>query len=110
MLAVFIETISTGAEVVFGKSMAVSRMLKELREGKITMLLGVPLLFNKLLAGILKGIKEKVIRIIQEIYYFFIDISFSKWYYIKRKKNILLEQVSKDLIGKPVEAGAVPPL
>ncbi|MBQ1984619.1 MAG: acyl--CoA ligase, partial [Spirochaetaceae bacterium] len=37
MLAVFIETISTGAEVVFGKSMAVSRMLKELREGKITM-------------------------------------------------------------------------
>lgn len=59
MLAVFIETISTGAEVVFGKSMAVSRMLRELREGKITMLLGVPLLFNKLLAGILKGIKEK---------------------------------------------------
>ncbi len=59
MLAVFIETISTGAEVVFGKSMAVSRMLRELREGKITMLLGVPLLFNKLLAGILKGIKDK---------------------------------------------------
>ena len=54
--------------------------------------------------------KEKVIRSIQEIYYFFIDISFSKWYYIKRKKNILLEQVSKDLIGKPVYAGAVPPL
>ena len=34
-------------------------MLKELREGKITMLLGVPLLFNKLLAGIMKGIKDK---------------------------------------------------
>ena len=34
-------------------------MLRELREGKITMLLGVPLLFNKLLAGILKGIREK---------------------------------------------------
>lgn len=59
MLAVFIEAMSVGAEVVFGKSMAVSRMLKELREGKITMLLGVPLLFNKLLAGILKGIKDK---------------------------------------------------
>ncbi|MBN2811144.1 MAG: AMP-binding protein [Spirochaetales bacterium] len=59
MLAVFIEAISVGAEVVFGKSMAVSRMLKELREGKITMLLGVPLLFNKLLAGIMKGIKDK---------------------------------------------------
>ena len=44
MLAVFIEALSVGAEVVFGKSMAVSKMLKELREGKITMLLGVPLL------------------------------------------------------------------
>ena len=59
MLAVFLEAISVGAEVVFGKTMAVSRMLKELKEGKITMLLGVPLLFNKLLAGILRGIKEK---------------------------------------------------
>lgn len=59
MQAVFIESMSVGCEVVFGKSMAVSRMLKELKEGKITMLLGVPLLFNKLLAGILKGIKAK---------------------------------------------------
>jgi long-chain acyl-CoA synthetase len=59
MLAVFIEALSVGAEIVFAKSMAVSRMLRELREGKITMLLGVPLLFNKLLAGILKGIREK---------------------------------------------------
>lgn len=59
MLAVFIEALSVGAEIVFGKSMAVSRMLRELREGRITMLLGVPLLFNKLLAGILKGIRDK---------------------------------------------------
>lgn len=59
MQAAFIEPMSVGAEVVFGKTMAVTRMLKELREGKITILLGVPLLFNKLLAGILKGIKEK---------------------------------------------------
>ena len=59
MTAVFIEAISVGAEIVFGKTMAVSRMMKELHDGKITMLLGVPLLFNKLLAGIMKGIKEK---------------------------------------------------
>ena len=59
MLAVFIEAISVGAEIVFGKTLAATRMLKELKEGKITMLLGVPLLFNKLVAGILKGIKEK---------------------------------------------------
>ena len=59
MQAVFIESLSVGAEIVFGKSMAVSRLMKELREGQITMLLGVPLLFNKLLAGIMKGIKAK---------------------------------------------------
>ncbi|WP_287046742.1 AMP-binding protein [Treponema sp.] len=59
MLAVFIEAISVGAEIVFGKSMAVSRLMKELKDGKITMLLGVPMLFNKIAAGIIKGIKSK---------------------------------------------------
>ncbi|MDR2136320.1 MAG: AMP-binding protein [Treponema sp.] len=59
MLAVFIETISTGAEVVFGKKMVTPVILKELKMGKITMLLGVPMLFNKLLAGILRGIRAK---------------------------------------------------
>jgi long-chain acyl-CoA synthetase len=59
MLAVFIETISTGAEVVFGKKMVTAVMLKELKEGNVTMLLGVPMLFNKLLAGILRGIRAK---------------------------------------------------
>lgn len=59
LLAVLIETVSVGAEVVFGKSLAVTKMLKELKEGKISMLLGVPLLFNKLIAGIMKGIKAK---------------------------------------------------
>ena len=59
MLAVFIEAISVGAEIVFGKSMAVSRLMKELKDGKITMLLGVPMLFNKIAAGIIKGIKNK---------------------------------------------------
>lgn len=76
MLAVFIEAISVGAEVVFGKSMAVTRLMKELKEGKITMLLGVPLLFNKLSAGIMKGIRAKgpivygVVRALMGISYF----------------------------------------
>jgi long-chain acyl-CoA synthetase len=59
MLAVFIEAISTGAEVVFGKKMVTAVMLRELKEGKVTLLLGVPMLFNKLLAGILRGIRQK---------------------------------------------------
>src|SRR5574344_2540814 len=75
MLAVFIEALSVGAEIVFGKSMAVSKMLKELHEGKITMLLGVPLLFNKLLAGILKGIRDKGI-VVYGIMKFLMGISY----------------------------------
>jgi long-chain acyl-CoA synthetase len=59
MLAVFIESICVGAEVVFGKKMVTSAILKDLKEAQITMLLGVPMLFNKVLAGILRGIKDK---------------------------------------------------
>lgn len=59
MLAVFIEAISTGAELVFGQRMVTSAILKELKEARVTMFLGVPLLFNKVLAGIMKGIQAK---------------------------------------------------
>ncbi|QQO11019.1 AMP-dependent synthetase/ligase [Breznakiella homolactica] len=59
MLAVFIETISTGAELVYGKKMVTKAILKDLKEAKITMLLGVPVLFNKVLAGLMRGIRAK---------------------------------------------------
>ncbi len=59
MLAVFIEAISVGAELVFGKRMAIKQVFKDLKEAKVTMFLGVPLLFNKVLAGIQKGVREK---------------------------------------------------
>jgi len=59
MLAVFIEAISVGAEVVFGKKMITTQILKDLKEAKVTMLLGVPMLFNKVLAGIKRGLKAK---------------------------------------------------
>ncbi|MDR1867049.1 MAG: AMP-binding protein [Treponema sp.] len=59
MLAVFIETIACGSELVFGKRMVTKAILKDLKEAKITLFLGVPMLFNKLLAGIMRGIKAK---------------------------------------------------
>jgi len=74
MLAVFIESMSVGAEVVFGKKMVTTVMLKELKEGKVTMLLGVPLLFNKLLAGILRGVKAKG-ALVYGIIYFLMKVS-----------------------------------
>jgi hypothetical protein len=39
--------------------MVVKQILKDLKEAQVTMFLGVPLLFNKLLNGILKGVREK---------------------------------------------------
>jgi long-chain acyl-CoA synthetase len=59
MLAVFIETIATGAEVVFAPKLVVKQILSDLKKGEVTMFLGVPVLFNKILKGILKGVKEK---------------------------------------------------
>ncbi len=59
MLAVFIETISVGAELVFASRLVVTQMLSDLKQGKVTMFLGVPMLFNRILKGILKGVREK---------------------------------------------------
>lgn len=59
MQAAFICPLEVGAEIVFGKSLAVSKLMKELKEGKISIMLGVPLLYNKLLSGINNGIKSK---------------------------------------------------
>lgn len=66
MQAALICPLSAGCSIVFGKSMAVTRLLKELKEGKITVMLGVPLLYNKLYTGILKGVaaKGKVVELL----------------------------------------------
>ena len=98
MLAVFIEALSVGAEIVFGKSMAVTRMLKELKEGKITMLLGVPLLFNKLVGGILKGIREKGV-LVHAFMHFLLGFSYilKKYFKLNAGKVLfksILEKVS----------------
>ncbi len=59
MLAVFIESFSVGAETVFGKRLVVKQILHDLKEARVTMFLGVPMLFNKLLQGIMRGMREK---------------------------------------------------
>ncbi|MBK5200597.1 MAG: AMP-binding protein [Spirochaetaceae bacterium] len=100
MLAVFIVAISVGSEIVFGKRLVVSQLLKELKDGKVTMFLGVPMLFNKLLAGLLDGVKKKSL-ILYGLIRFLMGISGL----IKKvfKKNVghkmfgfLLKQISLD--------------
>lgn len=100
MLAVFLEAMSVGAEVIFGKRLVISQVLKELKVGKVTMFLGVPMLFNKLLAGLLSGVKKK-----SKILYGVIRVLMSISGLIKKitKKNVghsmfgfLLKQISLD--------------
>lgn len=59
MLAVFIISLSVGAEIVFGKKMVISQILSDLKQARVSMFLGVPMLFNRLLAGIMKGVRAK---------------------------------------------------
>lgn len=59
MLSVLIEAISTGAQIVFGKRLAVTQILSDLSAGGVTMFLGIPMLFNKLLRGILQAIRAR---------------------------------------------------
>ena len=59
MLAVFIEAISVGAELVFAKRVVVKQIFQDLKKAKVTMFLGIPMLFNKIIMGLMNGIREK---------------------------------------------------
>ncbi len=59
MLAVFIEAVCNGTKIVFGKRFATNHIIREVKEGGVTMFLAVPLFYNKLLAGMIKTIEEK---------------------------------------------------
>ena len=63
MLAVFIEAISVGAELVFAKKVVVKQIFKDLKTAKVTMFLGIPMLFNKIIKGLMSGIREKGIAV-----------------------------------------------
>ncbi len=73
MLAVFIEAISVGCEVVFAKKLVVNQILKDLNQGQVTMFLAIPMLFNKMLKGLMRGVREKgvvvygIVRALMEI-------------------------------------------
>lgn len=59
MTAVFLEAITHGSELVFAKRMTVRDMVRDLKQGSITMLMGIPLLFNKLLKGMMKEVRGR---------------------------------------------------
>ncbi len=56
---VLLETVCNGSECVFGHGIVVSRMVNDLIRGKVNFFMGIPLLYNKLLAGMMKEVKKK---------------------------------------------------
>jgi long-chain acyl-CoA synthetase len=109
MLAVFIEAISTGAEVVFGKKMVVKQIFKDLKEARVTMFLGVPMLFNKVLAGIMKGVREKGLIVYGLIRFLMIVSGFIKKVFRRNPGKAifhsLLEQASLASIRNCISGG-----
>ena len=57
--AVLLEAVRMGAECLFGHGFAVSRMLDDLKRGCVTVFMGIPLLYNKILSGIMGKVREK---------------------------------------------------
>ena len=109
MLAVFLESNSSGSKLVFGKKLIVKQLLKELQQGEVTMFLGVPMLFNKLIAGIMKGVKEKG-AFVNGLIHAMMGLSgfLKKTFGIKVGKkwfNFLLKKVSLDKIRICISGG-----
>jgi len=57
--SVLLETLKHGAECVFGQEIAVSRMIADMTKGKVTIFMGIPMLYNKILAGMMKQVRKK---------------------------------------------------
>ena len=59
MTAVFLEAISIGCELVFAGGLSVGMMMTDLKRGGITVIMGIPLLYNKILKGMMKQVRSK---------------------------------------------------
>lgn len=57
--AVLLETVRHGAECLFGHGIVVSRMIADLKMGKVTVFMGIPLLYNKVISGIFDKVRKK---------------------------------------------------
>ena len=95
--AVLLETLKHGAECVFGHELAVSKLINDLTKGKVTTFMGIPLLYNKILAGMMKQVKKKGILVNGFIHgLMFINGFFKKYF----NRNPLRKFFNKLLLSK----------
>ncbi len=59
MTAVFLEALAIGCELIFAGGLSVTQMMNDLKKGGITVIMGIPLLYNKILKGMMKQVRSK---------------------------------------------------
>lgn len=63
MTAVFLESIKHGCELIFARNFSIKKIISDLQTGKVTVFMGIPMLYNKLLAGVMKKVRAKGILV-----------------------------------------------
>ena len=95
--AVLLESVMHGAECLFGHGIIISRMLNDLKKGHVTVFMGIPLLYNKLLAGIEKKLEAKgafVNGLMKNL------MNFNIWCKLKFKKAPLNKFFAKKILSQ----------
>lgn len=59
MTAVFLEGIKHAGEIVFAQAIVIDKIMKDLEFGGVTMFMAIPLLYNKILKGMMKKVRAK---------------------------------------------------
>ncbi len=59
MTAVFLEGIKHASTIVFAGGLSIGQMMTDLEKGGVTIFMGIPLLYNKILKGMMKQVRGK---------------------------------------------------
>jgi len=55
----FLLPVYTGSSITYARSMKSNELMSDIHQTNVTILVGVPILFEKMMAGIIKGVKKK---------------------------------------------------
>ncbi len=109
-----LESMSMGSHLVFGKRLTVANILREMHEYKVNVLVAVPMLYNKMLKGLLSGMKAKgpltygLMRLAMGINAFFRNVF--GWNILKRPFRKVLAKLSFDNLRICVSGGGALPI
>lgn len=109
-----IESMSMGSHLVFGKRLTIANVLREMHEYKVNILVAVPMLYNKMLKGLMSGMKKKgpfayaFIRAAMGINAFFRKVF--GWNILKKPFKKILAKLSFDHLRICVSGGGALPI